>query len=296
MKVNRLVLNLLAQSIVRSSNKRNKGTIIDEKYKEFLNIPYIDDGDTKHMYDVYKADDDKRNNICIIDIHGGAYMFGDKKHNYKFGLFFLDKGFDFIAIDYIPNKGKRDTSDIVSDCMTCIEHIYNHRSEYGLENSRFVLTGDSAGGHLALLMSEMLEHKEIGKELGLNVPDFVPVCTLVNCPAYDYETLGEGLMTKGARKRMFGSNIDPEYMRKYSPKTYIKDFSLPLLLSSCKNDFVGAESKKLDLDMKEKNNVYKYVYIDSDNPEVDHVHNVIKPDIEESVYVNSEMVKFILEN
>ena len=132
MKVNRLILNLLANKIIRSSQKKFKSIVIDEKYKEFLNIPYIDDGNIKHTYDVYKADEDKRNNICIIDIHGGAYMFGDKKHNYKFGLFFLEKGFDFIAIDYIPNKGKRDTSDIVSDCMTCIEHIYNHSSSWSI--------------------------------------------------------------------------------------------------------------------------------------------------------------------
>ena len=39
----------------------------------------------------------------------------------------------------------------------------------------------------------------------------------------------------------------------------------------------------------------KYVYIDSNRKKIDHVHNVLRPDLEESRQVNTEMFDFIYE-
>ena len=293
MKVNRLAIDLYVFLYNSKIKKREKEIIFDEEHKKYLNIPYANDGNIKHTYDVFYCSKDNRKNVCIIDIHGGAYLFGNKKFNYPFAKHFIENGFDVMTVDYVPNKGKRETKDIIFDCITCINHFYDNREKYGLKDDIFVLTGDSAGGHLSLLISEMLENKEIGKELGFDMPDFVPICTLVNSPAYDYETLGYGLMTQSARRRMFGRCIDREYMRKYSPKTYINDFKLPLFLSTCKNDFIREESLKLNNDMQNKDNVYKFVDVDSDNEMVDHVHNVTKVNLDESKKVNEEMVEFI---
>ena len=295
MKVNRLILDLAAFKLEQDSKKRHKHDVIEEKYQKYRNIPYLSDDNIKHMYDVYVSDENERKNICIIDIHGGAYMFGSKNNNYNFGMHFVKRGFDFVSVDYMPNKRKRETKDMISDCLLSIKHLYEHRKDYGIENDIFAITGDSAGGHMALLISELLENNELATSLNLPICDLKPICTLVNCPAYDYSTLGEGIMSDSARRRMFGKNISEEYMKKFSPKTYIDDFKLPLFLSSCKNDFIGFESQKLDEDMKKKDNFYKYCFIDSDNPGVDHVHNVSKPNLEESKQVNDEMISFILD-
>ena len=66
----------------------------------------------------------------------------------------------------------------------------------------------------------------------------------------------------------------------------------PIFLSTCKNDFVRAESMLLLEDLKDKHE-YQFIDIDSDKKEVDHVHNVVKINLEESKQVNNAIVAFV---
>lgn len=260
----------------------------------YKDIPYISDGDDKHKYDVLITNKERKN-ICVIDIHGGSYLFGNRRYNYEFGKAFLNQGYDFISIDYKPNSSGRDTSNIILDCVLCLNHIVSNLDKYGLEYDKIVITGDSAGGHLALIISEMLNDNSIAESLGYDVPKIKPICTLLSCPVYDYEKLGLEQMSDGARKVMFGNNIDNDNMKKISPKTYIDTFNLPLFVSTCKNDFLRREAYILNDDMKDKDVKFMLYDLDSNNRRVGHVHNVIYPNLKESIDVNNKMLEFLYE-
>ena len=292
MKIPRFALVALAKWTDKAIQKRRKGYPPHGLYEEYLNVPYIDDDCLFHKYDVYKAKD-RSKKCCIIDVHGGSYMFSNHEDNYPFGLVFLEKGFDFMTPDYVPADGKRETLDLVRDCVNCINHFVDHIKDYGLEDDCFFITGDSAGGHFALLLAELMTNKEIQEKLDLNLPDIDLRGVLLNCPVYDFEYTGYGMLTKGAMKRMFGKNYSLEKMRMVSPKTYIDSFKLPLFLSTCKYDFIRHESLKLNEDMSKKDNIYKYVNLNIDKKEVNHVHNVVYLKMEESIYVNNQMIDFI---
>ena len=85
---------------------------------------------------------------------------------------------------------------------------------------------------------------------------------------------------------------DKEHLKKLSPKTYISSINIPLFLSTCKHDFIRNESMLLNEDMKDKKN-YVFLDIDSDDKNVDHVHNITKPQLEESKKVNNAMARFL---
>ena len=292
MKVNRLIVELLIISVTRAIKRRRKIFPPMGVFKEFLDVPYLDDGKSHHQYDVFLTTENRKN-VCILDVHGGSYLFSGHRDNYIFAYEFLKEGYDVICLDYLPNDGKRDTKDLVSDCVLCLNHIYEHLKDFSLEDDKFVMTGDSAGGHFALLLSEMMEDKKIQDLLGFNLHNFNLKGVLLNCPVYDFEWTGYNQMTHGAMKRMFGKNYSLEKMRLLSPREYIKDFKLPLFVSTCKNDFIRKESLKLNEDMKQKDNKFVFIDIDSDNKKVDHVHNVVAPYLEESKRVNQKMLEFI---
>ena len=46
-----------------------------------FDIPYINDGETEHLLDVYFPENTKENLPAIIDIHGGGWMYGNKELN-----------------------------------------------------------------------------------------------------------------------------------------------------------------------------------------------------------------------
>ena len=293
MKINKSTLNLLKVLINRSIKKRRK-TYPPHSFKEWIDIPYLNDNKKCHTYDVYLADEKNRKHCCIIDIHGGSYIFGEHKDNYPFAYEMLKDGYDVALVDYEVNDGKRNIGDLIDDCVNNIIHLLNNKDKYDLEFGTFVIAGDSAGGHLALLVSMIFSNKKIAKELGYeNLPKINLIATVLNSPVYDFANIGDDNMSNSGLCRMKGPRYnDKEYLSKYSPKTYINDFHLPIFLSTCKNDFIRPEPLKLYEDIKNRRNIV-FVDISSDKKEVDHVHNVTKPYLNESKEVNEATTEFI---
>ena len=296
MKFGRFVVELLKVRLLYYNHVRRKRykDCFEEAFK--LNEPFIDDDNINHQMDIFLADQTNRNNICVIDIHGGAYIFGKHKDNIQFAYKLYENGFDVIAIDYVPNDGKRYTKDSIDDCFACIKYIFNNLEKYHLENDKFVITGDSAGGHFALLLAEAADDEEFAKQLGYDFTNIKFDVVLVNCPVYDFVNIGNDMLTKSGKRRLFGLDaFDNSSRALVSPKEHFNSLKTPIFVSTCKKDFLRAESMML----KEELNNYKYpsrvIDIDSDNKWVDHVHNVLRPHLEESIQVNNEMMDFIYE-
>jgi len=292
MKYGKATLNLLkfiVNNDIRKRRKKYPPHIFDER----INVPYRNDGLINHTYDAYLAKKENRKNICVINIHGGAYIFGEHRDNYPYVFEWLKEGYDACLVDYVFNDGKIDIHDMVVDCVECINYFLSNLKEYGMSNDRFIISGDSAGGHLALLISMLFENKELQKELGLALPKIDIIATVVHCPVYDFEHIGEGTVTSSGLKRMLGPNgTDRNYLKKYSPKTYMKNFKLPLFASTCTLDFIRQESMKLNADFSKRGD-FLFVDIESDDKNIDHVHNVTKTDLKESKRVNRLAMEFV---
>lgn len=71
-------------------------------------------------------------------------MGGRRENNRAFVSVFLKEGYDVVLLEYRLNDGQRDVSD-----------------ELGLDKDCMFLTGDSAGGHLALYMAEGAEDRSL---------------------------------------------------------------------------------------------------------------------------------------
>ena len=293
MKVGKFLVNLMKAAIEKDVKKRKQNQSLDGFDIEY-NIPYLNDGDDYHVFDYVHAKGTKRN-ICIIDIHGGSYMFCRCHDNLYYACKYATEGFDVLCVDYHPNDGKKgSTKDLIDDSVKCIDYIFKHLKELGLENHRFILTGDSAGGHISLLIAEAISDPEFAKELGYDFNKVKFDAVLVNSPAYDFENLGRDSLKKSGLKRMFGPRYDDvELNRLISPKVHLKSLNLPLFFSTSKLDFIRSQTEMLKEDLDKLNYKYQYIDIDSDDPLAVHVHNVIYPDTSESQEVNQAMIKFI---
>lgn len=107
-------------------------------------------------YDVFMPRRAKEPLPIVVIIHGGGWVTNDE--NIMRGLAReLTRGGQFVvaSIDY-RWAGKADgdavgntMANLVEDVYGAIAHIMEHAQAYGADASRIVLTGDSAGGHLA---------------------------------------------------------------------------------------------------------------------------------------------------
>ena len=299
MKIPRFVIEILKKKVERENGNKVRNLVIDNKYLPLLDVPYLDDNNDHHKFDVYHTPLKDKKRTLVIDIHGGAYLFGHRRENYTFGTVFLDAGFDFIATDYIANDGTMDTIDLIDQNIKCISYILSHMKELGFDNDyNIVLTGDSAGGHMALTISELFLDKTYQKELGYDLAKMNLKAVLLNCPVSNFKEVGFDSMTKKANIRMFGPRaFDVEARKKICPLTHIDSLTVPLFASTCKHDFLRqSESLKLKEVVDKTNIKFTFIDLDTDEKGVSHVHNILDLNLEGSKVVNKAMIRFIDEN
>lgn len=291
MKIGKLALNVLKIHLERLTRKELPNFKPNPEYKHLDNVPYRNDGDFYHQFDVIYANENRKD-VCIIDFHGGGYIYGNRKNNIRFGEIFVKEGFDFISMDYSLNKSTSRMENLFYDCLAGLEYIANHLEELNLKYNRFIITGDSAGGHIALLMTEIIRNEEFAKKFPYNATKLNVLAVMVNCPVYNFMEMGDNMLSKSGKKRMIGKNYDDMELRKLlDPKSNINCIDIPIMITTSKYDFIRNESIQAYELLKDRDN-FKFIDVNSDNKKVAHVHNLVNPDLKESIYINNEMIKF----
>ena len=117
-------------------------------------IPYYDGPDAdarKHKLDIY-VPEGVHNFPVLFFIHGGAWTSGDRKLYAPLGKVFARNGVGAVVISYRLSPGVRHPAHI-EDVARAFAWTHRHISEYGGNPDQIFVAGQSAGGHLAALLS-----------------------------------------------------------------------------------------------------------------------------------------------
>lgn len=280
--------------ILKASIKQPSETSLADGFDKKLGIPYVEGGDPAQVLDIYYADSTNRMDIVLVDIHGGFYVAGQKECNLDYASVFLGEGFDVVLVEYRLNDGVRDVSDELADCAAALDYLTVHAEELGLNKDRMFLTGDSAGGHLALYMAE----GSADSSVPIRPKEFSAAGVLLSCPAYDFGSFGDAKDYADDFKEWFiGPRFkDRPYLETISPKTFIGSLEAPLFLSTCTRDFIRSQSLALKADCDSLGKAITFLDIASRDRKVGHIHNVTNIDLPESREVNGAMMAFMKAN
>ena len=112
---------------------------------------YVEDDEPLHMFNVYKQEKGETENLpLIIDVHGGAWIYGDKDLNNPFCYSLCSRNFNVVSLSY-RLVTTCELKEQVQDIFTFMHYIFDHKEELGINFKKVLLTGDSAGGHLIFL-------------------------------------------------------------------------------------------------------------------------------------------------
>ena len=275
--------------VVAISCKEIKTACYADSCEKRIGVPYVEKGDRAQVLDVYYAPSAMRKDVVLIDIHGGFYVGGMRQNSRLLASAFLKEGYDVVLVEYRLNNGTLDVEDELADCSKALDYLTTHAEELALNKDRMFLTGDSAGGHLALYLAEGSE----SRTLPVHPELFVAKGVLLNCPAYDYASFAnsEGF-TDDALAWFIGSRYkDKQWMESVSPRTFFDSYSGPLFVSTCTKDFIRSQSLMIKAECEAKGRTLDFVDIQS--KKVGHVHNVTDPDRPESQTVNARMLAFM---
>jgi acetyl esterase/lipase len=85
----------------------------------------------------------------VMAIHGGGWVVGTKEDSVLYALPFLQMGFAVVNVEYRLAQVSLAPA-AVEDCLCALHWIGRHADEYGFDLNKVIVTGGSAGGHLAL--------------------------------------------------------------------------------------------------------------------------------------------------
>lgn len=86
-----------------------------------------------------------------IHFFGGGFLNGTPLQSAGYGRNAAKLGLVGIAVDYrVKNRHGTDASQCVADARAALHWVQTHAAELGLDPQRIVVSGSSAGGHLAL--------------------------------------------------------------------------------------------------------------------------------------------------
>lgn len=202
---------------------------------------------------------------CFLLIHGGAFTYGSKVLDKCFGMHLArHSGIPVANMDYtlMPQAG---LSRILGQIVTCMNFL---TAKYGIE--KFHLTGDSAGGYLALLSALAARNSHIAHDLWVFEKLKGQVCSAgLICGGLRYHPKGfPGIFFE---ENASGSSKDkqrlPEYVYDIS-RIAERDRDLKVCLITGEDDFLREENIKM------KDLLNEPLFYDAKNDGELHMHHV----------------------
>ncbi len=144
---------LLIGGAVRAQTNDAAAWAIDvfEQYRIEPNVVYAKRGDQNLKLDMYLPKNKKLPpQPTLIFIHGGGWT-GGTKENYALRVLpWMEMGWTVVNVEYrLADVALAPAA--VKDCRCALRWVYNNAEKYNLDKKRIVVSGQSAGGHLALM-------------------------------------------------------------------------------------------------------------------------------------------------
>lgn len=272
-------------------NKLQKTNCYADSCEHIIGVPYLEDGNERHVVDVYYAKENRKNAV-VFEVHGGFYVAGLRQNHRPYASVFLKEGYDVVLVEYrLVDGDSIDVEDQLRDVSAAVDYVTVHAEELRLNADQMFIVGSSAGGHLALYVAEGASCDT----MPVRPQYFKPRGVILNCPAYDFASFNAtGLFYPKAMEWFLGPRyMDAEWMRSMSPRTYLQAYEGPLFVNSSREDFLRSQALLLMDDCGIRLRPLYFVFMDSKRKEAGHVHNVSKPDLKESKEVNGKMIAWL---
>lgn len=175
-----------------------------------------------------------------IYIHGGGWSSGDAESSAWSHRAMADKGYVAFSINYrLATEDNPTWEKAIEDVADAIRWIKEHAEEYGGDSNNILLSGESAGGHLALLYTGLVSTGQLDAPL--------PSAVGVMYPAIDLTWTAENgrylssQVIPGIVERYIGGSLaeHQDRLQAVSPMAYINDkFPLVYIIHGEKDSLV----------------------------------------------------------
>ncbi len=239
-------------------------------------IPYLPDGGTNegqvrgHLLDIYLPHDAvvrRGNSLPVyIDIHGGGFVYGYKELNRNFNTHLAAEGFAVVSLNYRPAP-QTNLKGQLADIQAALCWLKIHLADYPVNSDAVFITGDSAGGALALLTLAIENSPAAAAAFGIEKPSGIAfkggalVCGVYSLASPEHgKTCGIGYntakrtMLEGITGLPFFDGLEDADSNFLTAGDIANNVDLPpLFLLTSSDDFLQADTLALATALAHKN-------------------------------------------
>ena len=227
--------------------KRDLGWVPPTDVEVIENVSY-GSCDKWHLLDLYRPKDAEGKLPVLLNIHGGAWVYGDKKVYAPYGMYLATQGFAVVNASY-RLAPKHTFPAPLEDVGAMVEWVVDHAEDYSLDLSNLFFVGDSAGAHLATAYTAVQLNEAYANSFpGIKVDvRFVPKGLLLNCGVFDMEVewKKQGRALTPFLTDLLGEKPTIEAVKQMSPAQYITSGFPPVHLTTSNGDFLRKHSYRL---------------------------------------------------
>jgi len=128
-----------------------KNIAVPDNVEEILDIEYGTGGGHKLQLDLYLPKNSKKATPAIIFIHGGAWKSGKRSDMKFYCVKFAEKGYVTATATY-RLMGEACFPAAVHDVKCAVRWLRANAAKYQVDPKRIAVSGNSAGGHLSMMI------------------------------------------------------------------------------------------------------------------------------------------------
>lgn len=198
------------------------------EYQVYPNLTYLTASNFEAKLDIYKRRDATTPQPTLIFIHGGGWVQGSKELSLMSLMPWFEMGWNVVNVEYRLGRVALAPA-AVEDCLCALRYVAAQAKTYEIDTARIVLTGESAGGHLALTTGMIPESAGLDRECpGAPLPK--PAAIIDWYGITDVVDLLDGPNRKAYAVQWLGSLPNREEVsRRVSPLTYVRPGLPPVL-------------------------------------------------------------------
>lgn len=214
--------------------------------KSHENVEFVQRDGKPLAMDIFVPLDGKESRPAVVLWHGGGWGYGDRSLERDLARFLASMGYTTATASYRLWTTGATYPAAVQDALASVKFLRSRCHEYGIDPDRIAAGGESAGGHLALIVGLASDHAIFKDDSFPGIRSDIQAVVDIYGPT-DLTRLcdGGGPVVNYLCGGFLGCPLDscPEKWREASPISYVRSDAPPTLILHGDDDGVVVYSQ-----------------------------------------------------
>lgn len=211
------------------------------------------------LLDIYKPKRAAKKKLpVIVSVHGGGWIYGDKKLYSFYCMELARRGFAVVNFTY-RLAPEHTFPAALEDTNTVFTWILENASEYNMDAENIFATGDSAGANYLATYAAICTNEQFAEQFPFAVPAKLQLSALyLNCGMYDFVSFSKALGIKATRGALFEKGGTRQELILASPIFHVNEQFPPTFFVTAEKDFLRGQVPPLAKTFCEKGIEFEY--------------------------------------